>query len=366
MPLVNGVRSSMGLLAAIRLGALATGFAGLAAAIVPLLPIIITVAALAAIIIAAWKPISTFFAGLWGGLIDEAGRVSEAWTRLMDELGPVGDGIKAIFGLVGDAWSAFVSLFDTDATETGRGWATAIVDGIVAVIDGVRSVVTWWNTMVATVKEVVTISWDWLTAPFKDPFGWLAENWLVILALLLPPVGIFLWLKDTIPNAFQWVKDAWDGMLTWLAAPAVGLWDWLSETIAAPFAWVGENWLKMLGVLIPPVGIFLWLQDTFPDAFQWVKVAWDGMLTWLAAPAVNLWGWLADAIPGPFAWLEDAWDEMLLWLSAPFNGLWGWLKDSQYLDPFVMARGCYGTICFYRPLIGTIQWALGLAAGSRA
>ena len=108
LPVVNGMRFCNGLTGwhTVRIGGLTTGLAGILPVLAPILPAIIAVVALAAIFVAAWKPISTFFAGLWGGLSDDAGRVSEAWTRLMDELGPVGDGIKAIFGLVGEAWSA--------------------------------------------------------------------------------------------------------------------------------------------------------------------------------------------------------------------------------------------------------------------
>ena len=96
----------------------------------------------------------------------------------MDELGPVGDGIKAIFGLVGDAWSAFVSLFDTDATETGRGGRRqSSMESVVAVIDGVRDIVAWWKRMLATVKEIVADPWGWLKKQLPDPFGWVGEKW---------------------------------------------------------------------------------------------------------------------------------------------------------------------------------------------
>ena len=207
LPVVNGMRSAMGLLAGIRMGGLITGLAGILPVLAPILPAIIAVVALAAIFIAAWKPISTFFAGLWGGLSDDAGRVSEAWTALMDELGPVGDGIKAIFGLVGDAWSAFVSLFDTDATETGRGWATAIVDGIVAVIDGVRDIVAWWKRMLATVKEIVADPWGWLKERLPNPFAWVGEKWQAMKDTLTPSPEFTDWLLKVIPAPFNWVSD---------------------------------------------------------------------------------------------------------------------------------------------------------------
>ena len=110
----------------------------------PALPIVLGIVALAALLIAAWKPISTFFSGLWGGLTEGTGRVSEAFGRLLDALGPVGEGIRAGFQAVGDAWSWLVNLFG-DQSDVGRGWGEGIIDGVVSVIDSFTSLINWFR-----------------------------------------------------------------------------------------------------------------------------------------------------------------------------------------------------------------------------
>ena len=121
-----------------------SSFAGFAVAAAPLLPIILGIAAAAALLIASWKPISTFFSGLWGGLTEGTGRVSEAFGRLLDALGPVGEGIRAGFQAVGDAWSWLVNLFG-DQSDVGRGWGEGIIDGVVSVIDSFTNLINWFR-----------------------------------------------------------------------------------------------------------------------------------------------------------------------------------------------------------------------------
>ena len=87
----------------------------------PAIPAVLAILAIAALLIASWRPVSTFFKGVWQGIKDGAGEVSAAVSTLLDELGPVGDGIKASFKAVGDAWTWFVNLFG-DQAEVGKGW----------------------------------------------------------------------------------------------------------------------------------------------------------------------------------------------------------------------------------------------------
>ena len=115
--------------------------------------IIAALAAAAALLVAAWKPVSSFFRGMWDGVAEGGGRVAEAFGRLLDALGPVGEGIRAtgrgIVGAfrwmgdrIGAVWDWIVNMFG-DQSDVGRGWGDAIIDGAVAVIDAITAVVEW-------------------------------------------------------------------------------------------------------------------------------------------------------------------------------------------------------------------------------
>ena len=116
--------------------------------------IIAALAAAGALLVAAWKPVSTFFGGLWQGLSEGSGRVGEAFGRLLDALGPVGEGIRGIVGTgIGAVFSWLVNLFG-EQTDLGRGWGDAIIDGAVAVIDFLTTVIETIQSLIGWVAKI--------------------------------------------------------------------------------------------------------------------------------------------------------------------------------------------------------------------
>ena len=110
----------------------------------PILPIILGVVAAAALLIAAWKPVSTFFRGLWSGVADNIGRVGDAFGRLLDALGPVGAAVRGAFGAVRDGFGWLASLLP-DLTAEGESFGEALVNALVAVIDAVTAVIGFFD-----------------------------------------------------------------------------------------------------------------------------------------------------------------------------------------------------------------------------
>ena len=105
------------------------GLLGLAA--LPFLKILLPLAVVALLIWAAWKPISSFFRGLWQTLKEGAGDVASAFGRLWDALKPIGGAIKRAFGLEGDA------------TGEGRAFGEWIINALVTIIDAITAFVEW-------------------------------------------------------------------------------------------------------------------------------------------------------------------------------------------------------------------------------
>ncbi len=107
--------------------------------------------AVGALIYSAWTPIKTFFQGLWQGLVDGWYRVQDAARSLVDSLGPVGEGLRA--------------LFTEDATEQGRAFGDMIINFLVNVIAWVEEMMPRLIEMVETmilVFEMLVAIWEWL------------------------------------------------------------------------------------------------------------------------------------------------------------------------------------------------------------
>ena len=103
------------------------------------LPVILAIVAAAAILIAAWKPVSTFFRGLWSGVVGNLGMVGEAFGRLLDALGPVGGAVRSVFG-----WLANLL---PDLTAEGESFGAGIVNGIVAAIDAITALIEYFRNL---------------------------------------------------------------------------------------------------------------------------------------------------------------------------------------------------------------------------
>ena len=152
-------------------------------------PWLLGLTAAAVALIAAWEPVSTFFAGLadtfrdaFGtgeadefseGVIEAPGRLTAAFNRLIEQLGPIGDAITGTIKRMGDAWNWLIGLFsDADGTNVGASFGSVLIDVIAEVINWIADLVANWNAMVAVVTspiDTVKKAWDWIFPPDDVP-----------------------------------------------------------------------------------------------------------------------------------------------------------------------------------------------------
>ena len=138
-----------------------------------------------------WQPISTFFSGLWESLSGGAGRVGEAFGKLLDALlgtGPqVSAGfapIAAAFTLIVDgisgAWKALMAFINVDATESGRGFGQGIIDGVVGVTNALTGLIEWLSSfslhdagvaLIQTLTDGILSVKDQIYQKIKDVLG---------------------------------------------------------------------------------------------------------------------------------------------------------------------------------------------------
>ena len=190
--------------ASVGLGLVSTALAPLA---VLGLPIILAIAAAALLLYAAWKPISTFFGGMFEGFVSGIAPIGEAFGRLFDELGPLGDGLRWL-------GRQFSDLFSMDATAEGFNFGGAIVDGIVYVIDSITDFI----------KYLKNTSWGDIGS---DLINALIDGILSrALALYDTLKGVFNKAKDLMP-----FSDAKEGPFSRLTESGKAIVDTLADGI---------------------------------------------------------------------------------------------------------------------------------------
>ena len=143
------------------------------------LPAILAIVAVAAILIAAWKPVSTFFRGLWGGVAENLGLVGEAFGGLLDALGPVGGAVRDVFGFLRDALGWLMNLLP-NLTAEGESVGAGIVRGMAAAIDAITAVIEFIRglsfadagaALMRTLVDGMMSAKDWIVGAVKDAFS---------------------------------------------------------------------------------------------------------------------------------------------------------------------------------------------------
>ena len=127
-------------------------------------PVWLAIAGVAGVILVAWKPISTFFVGLWESLSAGSGRIGEAFGRMGAAFSTEADGLRVVFGLIADGWTALTKLFNIDATGEGRGFGAWIIDGLVGIVDAV----TWAIEAILAVFNAPARLLEWIGGESAD------------------------------------------------------------------------------------------------------------------------------------------------------------------------------------------------------
>ena len=237
-------------------------------------PWILGLTAAAGALIVAWEPVSSFFRGVFSGLIDGAGEIAAAFGRLMDELGPVGEGIRSIFDGVGSAWNALMFLFaDVDGSDAGQGFGGSVAGAISAVIDSITSLIGIWNRLVGLITQPLAVLFetgsataamdafrlalsdlvDWLfgTLDFREFVSQLTDMWNGIVALITQPIALLFDVtgataaidafRQMLFNFSEWLFGAVDfseygrRMIDTLIAGVLSVKDALTESVSSAF-----------------------------------------------------------------------------------------------------------------------------------
>lgn len=131
-----------------------------------------------------------------------------------------------------------------------------IVIGIAALVAGL--ILAWQHS--ETFRNIVTGAFDAVLGVVQGVWGWISDNWPLLLAILTGPIGTAVLLIsrnwDTIKNGFTAVKD-------WI----VGTANWIVDTIAGM---PGRIWNAASGM-------FDGVKDAFRSSVNWIISKWNNL-----------------------------------------------------------------------------------------
>ena len=274
-----GVVAAAGPLVAL-VGMLITGFAALSAPILTVIGVIAGVAAVVAVVIAAWEPVTNFFINLWESIKT---MTIEAW-----------EGLKQ--GIVNIA-NSIVDFF----SEWG-GLILAAVTGPIGLL--IYFIVNNWEQ----IKAATSAAWEFVKNIVVGAFEWIYNH-----------NYYFQYLVDFIRNAWQTIQNissvVWEAIKTFLS----GIWDALKT--AATNVWNGIKtitetvWNAVYGFLS---NLWVRLSDqvakAWTEIFATIKGIWDKVSAGFEDLVAKAWNWgknlMSEFIGGIVSKISDLWDTL--------------------------------------------------------
>ena len=181
-----------------------------------------SVIAAGTLIYSAWKPLSTFFVGIWDGFKLGANSAGVAIGNFLGKLFPVDSEVRQLWNSFRTLWDTVQNFFDVDLSATG--------------------------------VQVGLSLWDGVKAAFNSPgkvFDWIVDQWN---ELVFPALSITL--PEKIDNVFDWVSEQWkkaiDVIKKWdMGGVAVSVFTSLSNAIKAiDFSAIGTTIGGLIGKAI--------------------------------------------------------------------------------------------------------------------
>ncbi|ROM99157.1 phage tail protein [Pseudomonas brassicacearum] len=281
----------------------------------PLMLVAMGIALVAGVIVANWKPISAFFAGLWQEIAPvvmpmvEFFKTMFAFTPLgmiINNWGPISQVFAALWDVIKAAASLVFDAFKVIFSWTPLGM----------IIANWRPINSFFSSLWQGVKAVAVPVIDFFKTLFSwTPLGMVVSNWQ-------PLVGLFSAIWDLLRALSVPVVDFFKGLFDWSPMALVSaVWDPLSNYFSG--LW------QTLEVMAQPV------VDFFKGLFDWspmaqVSAAWEPLseffsglwdsLSSVTAPVGELFKTLFDW--SPMAMITEHWTPIIAW----FSGLWEKLK----------------------------------------
>jgi len=247
-----------------------------------------------------------------GGLMAGLGGAFTATQGIMKTFRkPVEDAAKAVKD-VQKAEEAAQGASSLLAGASGIGLVVLAVLALIAI-----GYLLWknWDKIWGWIKDAVKVVWDWIK-----------NNWPLLLAILLGPIGIAAGLIakhwkaiwDGVKAVWNWIRTNWPLLLAIITGP-IGLAvlaiiknrDAIINAFKAVWNWLATTWQTVYSFITAPISA----------AISWIVRAWGGLLGWFS----GLGGTIARIAAGMWHGVTDAFNAMVGALVGMGSRIWSWL-----------------------------------------
>lgn len=250
-------------------------------------------------------PLIVKFAEVLRGLITFV-TANQGWLLpLVAGITAIALGFKA-WTLATQAWEAATKiatavqwLFNAAMTANPIGLIVAAIAAVVAAVVLLYTKVDWFRAGVDAAIDGIVSAFQWLWDKIQAVFGWVRDNWPLLLAIITGPIGIAIhqvithWdtIKGAVQSVINWVRNNWQLIVGIITGP-----------IGAAVAIVVTNWDKIKSAASTAVsaikGFVSGLADVisypFKQAASAIGTAWDGVKRLFS----GAWSFINNALSG--------------------------------------------------------------------
>ena len=216
-------------------------------------------------------------------------KVEDSVSQFGQKYGPAIQGVGIAAMALGSIWEIVGPLM---ASMEGLGlWPILlIIGGIVALIAAAWLLYKYWGDIWGFVKRIAIDVWDWIK-----------NNWPLLLAILLGPIGAaaaliithFNTIKAVVGDTVRFIVAAWNGLWAFFsgiigAIGAIGsaVWNGIWASVSAVVGWISGAWNGLWSTLsglfdtIKNTGSSIWngISDGAKAVFGFVAHLWNDTL----------------------------------------------------------------------------------------
>jgi hypothetical protein len=162
-------------------------------------------------------------------------------------------------------------------------WIVLAIVALIAVIIYLATKTTFftdiWKSLgdiFAAVVNGIVMAWNWVVDAITGFFGWIAQNWPLLLAIITGPIGL----------AILWIVNNWDLIV-----------QVFQSTIAA----IGQFFVDMWNGVVM---VFQWVFNFIGGLIQGYINFWVGLFTFLVDGIVGIWNGLVGAFQAVFGFIS--------------------------------------------------------------
>ncbi|ANS45925.1 phage protein [Bacillus thuringiensis] len=258
--------------------ALVISFMALDVALLPIIGIIVGLAAVITGIIVViqnwgaitdwlsekWSQFSSWFGGLWSSIVQVC---SDGWSSTVTYFS--------------EAWSSFVEMMHSFFDPIGQFFSD-LWSGIV------ETASSWWSNLVTTASSL----WGALTQAWQD-------TWNTILTVLDPIISAVSTILEAGWLLIQaGAQIAWSAISRYMIDPMVEAYNWCKSQIGELVSWLGQQWETVK---------------------SYTLAAWNLVKQYVMQPVQELWDWMKGKIGDLVSWVNSNWETLKSYTLSAWN-----------------------------------------------